>query len=142
MVNVKDSVSAQRTRLGDVGLLLGLLVLAGCGTGYREGAAADMDAGSDAHGEAIVAIAREMNASECGVFAFLDATESCSALRRELTRELERCQRAAVCDEALDASVEGEALEVAGHLAVVRGEVSMKAVRERAGRRWGLTPIR
>ena len=132
MVISKGRVRARRARLGDAGLVLGLVVLAGCGTGYREGAAGGFDAGSDAHGEAIVAIAREMGARECTVFG---ATDQCDALRRELTRELNRCSTGVGCSEALAAAAEGEAEEVTGYLAISGIEASMKALGEHFGRR-------
>ena len=134
MANAKERVSAHRSRLCGVGLLAGLLVMAGCGTGYREGAAGSEDAGSAAHGEAIVAIAREMSERECAVFG---ATDSCKDLRRELTQELARCSTATGCDQALAASVDGEAEQVAAYLAVSGLEASMKALGDRfRGGQW------
>ena len=130
--NSRNSAAAHRCRFWDVGLLVSVLAVAGCGTGYREGAAAGMDAGSEAHGEAIVGIAREMSASECAVFG---ATDRCNELRRELTQELVRCLGAAGCDEALAASAEGEVEEVAGYLAVSGMEAGMKALGEHFRRR-------
>ena len=124
--NSRNNATAHRYRFWDVGLLLSVLAVAGCGTGYREGAAARMDAGSEAHAEAIVAIAREINISECSMFV---VTDSCNALRRELTQEMFRCMGVASCEEALVASVEeGEMEEIAGHLAVSEMEAGMKSL--------------
>ncbi len=101
------------------GFVVALLGLAACGTGYREGAAADTEPGSEAHGEAIVAIAREMRAGECKIGS--GAGDSCRALYAELTSELLRCYLNARggCDDTLEHSLEGEPDEVSAYVACV-----------------------
>ena len=88
-----------------------------------------------------MAIARELSAAECGEIQMW-GDERCEDLHGELMGELGRCLNAKGCDGVLAASIEGEGQDVAAYLAIVETEARMKAVRERAGRRWGLTPIR
>ena len=94
------------------GCVVGLMGLTACGMGYREGAAAKAEPGSDAHGEAIVAIAREIN-DEC---VLGNASERCHALLDELEPEMPRCLQARGCEGALAQALEGEPEEVAAYI--------------------------
>lgn len=107
------------------GLLISLLGLAGCGAGYREGAAAGMTAGTAAHGEAIVAIAGKMHKVGCVVGGSND--DRCDVLGKELTQELARCLDATGCDDALAEALDGEPEEVAGFVAMGSLAAAMKS---------------
>ena len=110
--------------------VVGLMGLAACGTGYREGAAATADPGSAAHRVAIVAIAAEMHASACKLG---EASDRCEALFEELQPEVTLCVEVPGCEDALmEQFLDGESDEVAAWVALAGFEASMnKFVRDR-----------
>lgn len=67
----------KKTGLLHAGFVVGLIGLTACGTGYREGAAAEAELGSEAHRQATFAIIRELHRSECMLF---DGDDSCPAV--------------------------------------------------------------
>ena len=124
-------MSEDRIRVLRAGFFVSLMGLAACGTGYREGAAAEAEAGSEVHGEAMVAIAKELHGSECTVFAMSDR---CEALFAELTHEVTRCSGAPGCDDALGQSLEGEPDEVSAFVASAGFATAMKSLFQRPRR--------
>ena len=99
----------KRTGLLHAGFVVGLIGLTACGTGYREGAAAEAELGSEAHRQATFAIIRELHRSECMLF---DGDDSCPALWVEFKIEMGRCLEVPACLDALAQSMEGESSEV------------------------------